>query len=303
MIRVKVPASSANMGAGFDTLGIALNLYSTLEISQRDSGLEIVTHTSGGTVHNDKSNLVYRAMERVFNEVDYHSGGLYIKQNSKIPMTRGLGSSSACIVGGMLAANVMSGRKLSYNDILHLASDMEGHPDNVGPALYGGLCISANVNNRTVVKSTKLINKLKFAVMIPDFFVATKKSRTTLPDEVLIKDAASNISSALMLCYSLTSGDFSELRYGVNDKLHQPYRKRYIDGFDEIFKTTYENGSLATYLSGSGPTIMSIIDGNDTGFANKMEKFFQANSHKWRCMVLECDNVGSVVSEISEQIK
>lgn len=300
MIRVKVPASSANMGAGFDTLGIALNLYSTLEVSQRDSGLEIVTYANGGTVHNDKSNLVYRAMERVFEEVSYQPSGLYIKQDSKIPMTRGLGSSSACIVGGMLAANVMSGRKLSYNDILHLASEMEGHPDNVGPALYGGLCVSANIDNRTVVKSTKLINNLKFAVMIPDFFVATKKSRGTLPDMVSIKDATDNISSSLMLYYSLVSGDFSELRYGVDDKLHQPYRKKYVDGFDEIFATTYEKGSLATYLSGSGPTIMSIIDGNDTEFRSEMENFFQTNSHKWKCMILECDNVGSVVSELPE---
>ena len=303
MINVKVPASSANMGAGFDTLGIALNIYSVLEVSERESGLEIITNTSGGTVHNDKTNLVYRAMERVFDRTGYYPKRLYIKQQSKIPMTRGLGSSSACIVGGMLAANVLSGRTLSYNDILHMASDMEGHPDNVGPALYGGLCVSANVNRRTIVKSTKLVNNLKFAVMIPDFFVATKKSRGTLPEFVLRSDAALNISSSLMLYYSLISGDFTELRYGVRDKLHQPYRKQYIDGFDEIFRTTYENGSLATYLSGSGPTIVSIIDGNGREFTNKMDEFFQANSHKWRCIILECDNVGSVVWETQDLIK
>ena len=296
MIRIRVPASSANMGAGFDTLGIALNLYSVLEVSETESGLEIITHTNGGIAHNDESNLVYRAMKRVFDEVEYTPSGLYIKQESKIPMTRGLGSSSACIVGGMLGANVISGRRLSYNDILNLASDMEGHPDNVGPALYGGLCISANVGKRTVVKSTKLCNNLKFAVMIPDFFVATRKSRGALPDFVAMRDAAANISSALMLYHSLVSGDFSELRYGVRDMLHQPYRKRYVDGFDDIVKKTYESGALATYLSGSGPTIMSIIDGDNTEFANSMGKFFRDNSHKWKCTILECDNVGSVVS-------
>lgn len=300
MIRVKVPASSANMGAGFDTLGVALNLYSVLEVRERKSGLEIVTLANGGTVHNDKSNLVYRAMERVFEKTGYYPEGLYIKQDSKIPMTRGLGSSSACIVGGMLAANVLSGRQLSYNEILHLASEMEGHPDNVGPALYGGMCISADIGNTTVAKSVKICSNLKFAVMIPDFFVATKKSRGTLPEFVSINAASSNISSALMLYYSLTTGDLSQLRYGVRDRLHQPYRKKYIDGFDDIFNKTYENGSLATYLSGSGPTIMSIIDGDDTEFAVKMENFFKTNSHEWRCMLLECDNVGSVVSEIPE---
>ena len=132
--------------------------------------------------------------------------------------------------------------------------------------------------------------------MIPDFFVATRKSRGALPDFVAMRDATANISSALMLYHSLVSGDFSELRYGVRDMLHQPYRKRYVDGFDDIVKKTYESGALATYLSGSGPTIMSITDGDNTDFAADMEKFFRDNSHKWKCTILECDNVGSVVS-------
>ena len=251
MIRVRVPASSANMGAGFDSLGVALNLYSNLEIEETEGGLQIISSTMGGTVHNDKKNLVYRAMERVFDEVNYVPKGIRIKQESKIPMTRGLGSSSSCIIGGMLAANVMSGRRLSYPEILNLAADMEGHPDNVGPALYGGLCISASIDGRTVVKSTKLCYDLKFAVMIPDFYVATKKSREALPQTVRLKDAADNISSALMFYNSVISGDFENLRYGVNDKIHQPYRKRYIEGYDEIFDKTYELGSCATYLSGS----------------------------------------------------
>lgn len=298
MIRVRVPASSANMGAGFDSLGVALNLYSNLEIEETEGGLQIISSTMGGTVHNDKKNLVYRAMERVFDEVNYVPKGIRIKQESKIPMTRGLGSSSSCIIGGMLAANVMSGRRLSYPEILNLAADMEGHPDNVGPALYGGLCISASIDGRTVVKSTKLCYDLKFAVMIPDFYVATKKSREALPQTVRLKDAADNISSALMFYNSVISGDFENLRYGVNDKIHQPYRKRYIEGYDEIFDKTYELGSCATYLSGSGPTIISILNGESNGFKSKMEQFFSEKSHKWRCLILECDNVGSVVSVI-----
>lgn len=298
MIRVRVPASSANMGAGFDSLGVALNLYSNLEIEETEGGLQIISSTMGGTVHNDMKNLVYRAMERVFDEVNYVPKGIRIKQESKIPMTRGLGSSSSCIIGGMLAANVMSGRRLSYPEILNLAADMEGHPDNVGPALYGGLCISASIDGRTVVKSTKLCYDLKFAVMIPDFYVATKKSREALPQTVRLKDAADNISSALMFYNSVISGDFENLRYGVNDKIHQPYRKRYIEGYDEIFDKTYELGSCATYLSGSGPTIISILNGESNGFKSKMEQFFSEKSHKWRCLILECDNVGSVVSVI-----
>ena len=279
-------------------MGVALNLYSNLEIEETECGLLIISSTMGGTVHNDKKNLVYRAMERVFDEVIYVPKGIRITQESKIPMTRGLGSSSSCKIGGMLAANVMSGRRLSYPEILNLAADMEGHPDNVGPALYGGLCISASIDGRTVVKSTKLCYDLKFAVMIPDFYVATKKSREALPQTVRLKDAADNISSALMFYNSVISGDFENLRYGVNDKIHQPYRKRYIEGYDEIFDKTYELGSCATYLSGSGPTIISILNGESNGFKSKMEQFFSEKSHKWRCLILECDNVGSVVSVI-----
>ncbi len=296
MIRVRVPASSANMGAGFDTLGIALNLYSILELEETDGGLEIITKGHNNVVHNDKMNLVYRAMDIVFKEVGYTPSGLKIVQDSKIPMTRGLGSSSACIIGGMLGANVISGRQLKYNEILDLATNMEGHPDNVAPAMYGGLCVSARIDGKTVVNSTKLLHNIKFAVMVPDFFVATRKSRGVLPESVAFSDAVGNISSALMFYSALVKGDMDSLRYGVGDRLHQPYRKHYIDGFDDIFEMTYECGSYATYLSGSGPTIMSLIDGDDHTFKGKMERFFSDNAHKWRCMILECDNVGSVVS-------
>lgn len=297
MIRVRVPATSANMGAGFDTLGIALNLYSHLETAERESGLEIVTINNTGTAFNDKRNLIYRAMSQVFDTVGYSPRGLYIKQDSKIPMTRGLGSSSACIIGGMLAANVMSGRKLSYHEILKLATDMEGHPDNVGPALYGGFCVSAKEAGDVFVKGAKLAPGLKFAVMIPDFFVATRKSRGALPENIPLRDAAQNISSALLFRDALISGDFDLLRYGVEDRLHQPYRKNYIDGFDEIFNETYKLGSKATYLSGSGPTIISILTGDGEDFKNKMSSFFSGSLYSWKCLLLECDNVGSVVSE------
>lgn len=296
MICVRVPATSANMGAGFDTLGIALNLYSHLEVEETPGGFEILTINNTGSVQSDKTNLVYRAMEKVFNAAEYTPTGLRIKQKSKIPMTRGLGSSSACIIGGMLAANVMSGRKLTYSRILDMATEMEGHPDNVGPALYGGFCVSAVDCGKTMVKSIKLKNNLKFAVMIPDFFVATKKSRGVLPEQLPFRDAVSNISASAMFQAAMATRDYDLLKFGVRDKIHQPFRKGYIDGFDDIFEKTYEAGSLATYLSGSGPTIMSILNKDAYGFKHSMQNFFRENSHDWKCMILECDNVGAVVS-------
>lgn len=298
MIKVRVPASSANMGAGFDTLGVALNLYSRLEVEEIESGLEIITMNASGYVPQDKTNLVYRAMEIVFNETGRYPCGVRIRQNSAIPMTRGLGSSSGCIIGGMLAANALTGRTLTYPEILNLASGQEGHPDNVAPALYGGMCISMTAGNKVFTKSIKLDPKIKFAVMIPDFFVATKKSRGVLPEFIPRSDAAFNIQHAALFVEAMRSGDMELLRYAVEDKMHQQYRKSYIDGFDEIVDMTYKCGARATYLSGSGPTIVSIIDNDYFKFTDKMSAFFSENSHKWTCKVLDVDNVGSVLSEI-----
>jgi homoserine kinase len=298
MIKLKIPASSANMGAGFDTMGIALSLYNRMKIEEIPSGIEIYNSNNGGFIPKGENNLIYRAMNVVFKNVGYIPKGVRIIQNSDIPMTRGLGSSSACIIGGMLAANIISGRQLTYNDIVHLAAQLEGHPDNVGPALYGGLCISLTEGDKTIIKSKKINPDIKFAVMIPDYFVATKKSRSVLPEEIPLKDAAFNISHSLLFYESLISGDMKSLRIGAEDRLHQQYRKSYIDDMDKIFEKTYELGSCATYLSGSGPTILSVINKNYREFRMEMRKFFSENRHSWRCIVLDIDNVGSVVSQI-----
>lgn len=301
MIKVKVPASSANMGAGFDSLGIALNLYNRLEVEEIPEGLEVEVINSKGYVPKDENNLIYRAIMRVFEYTDYKAKGLHIVQNSTIPMTRGLGSSSACIIGGMLAANIISGRKLGYDEILNLAAQMEGHPDNVAPALYGGFCASVFNGKQVFTRSTKLDARIRYAVMIPDFFVATKKSREVLPETVSLKDAAFNISHATLFQSALISGKTELLKEAVKDRLHQCYRKDYIDGFDNIVEKTYEYGSKATYLSGSGTTIVSVIDENYFEFNAKMQQFFRENSHEWTCKILSVDNVGAIVSQVENE--
>lgn len=303
MIKVKVPASSANMGAGFDTLGVAVGLYNRVSIEEIEKGLRIKTVNPGGFVLQNENNLIYRAMQAVFDIVGYKPKGVRIIQKSAIPMTRGLGSSSACIISGMLGANAMSGRKLPYSEILNLAAKMEGHPDNVAPAMYGGFCISMMEGDRVITKSIKLDPKIKFAVMIPDYFVATRKSRGILPSKVSINDAAFNIGRASMFQTALVSGDMELLKYACEDRLHQPYRKNYIDGMDEIFDTTYQLGARATYLSGSGPTVVSIIDSNYDSFYKNISNFFKENSHKWTCKILSIDNVGTVVSELKHRME
>lgn len=286
------------MGAGFDTLGVAVGLYNRMEIEETESGLVVINRNTQSYIPRDTSNLIYRAMLCLFEQVGYEPKGYRIAQNSNIPMTRGLGSSSACIVGGMLAANIISGRQLTYNEIIHLAATLEGHPDNVGPALFGGFCVSLTDGGTTIIKSTKIESHIKFAVTVPDFFVATKKSRGVLPSQVDYKDAVYNIGHASMMQAAMLTGDMKALEVAARDKMHQQYRKNYIDGMEDIFEKTYALGSHGTYLSGSGPAIMSIIDGGYDEFRKGMREYFEENNLKWKCMILPIDNVGSVVSVI-----
>jgi len=297
MVEIRVPATSANMGAGFDTMGIALGLYNFIKVQEIDSGLEITNLNSREYIPTNENNLIYRAVCRVFDEVGYVKKGIKIIQDSSIPVTRGLGSSSACIIGGLLGGNVLSGRKLSYDRILELAVEMEGHPDNVVPALYGGFCVSVRDSEKTHFKSFKLSPELKYAIMVPDFFVPTKKSRGLLPKEVAFEDAVHNIQRAVWFATGLASGNFEALKLGVDDKLHQPYRKNYVDGMDEIFEKTYELGAKATFLSGSGPTILSVLDNDFFEFKASMQAFFKESNHKWKCRIIKIDNVGAVVKE------
>lgn len=294
MVYVRVPATSANMGPGFDSMGIAVGMYNSLRISEIESGLTIYNNSFEFIPDNEK-NMVYRAICRVFDEVGYKKRGLRIIQNSDIPVTRGLGSSSACIIGGMLAANVISGRKLSYGEILDLAVEMEGHPDNVTPALYGGFCVAAAENGHTVFMSNKITGGMKMGVIIPDFFVSTKAARVLLPENVTLKNASYNISRAALLTSMLIAGKTGDLKTAVCDKLHQDVRKVNIPHYDEIVEKAYEYGACGAYLSGSGPTIAAILPADCRAFEKKMNVFLKSLEKKWRCLVLPIDNVGAIL--------
>ncbi len=296
MIYIRVPATSANMGAGFDSLGIALGLYNTMRISEIDSGI-VVYNNSKDFIPTGERNLIYRAMCRVFDEVGYQKKGIKIIQNSDIPVTRGLGSSSACIIGGMLAANAISGRQLKYSEILNLATDMEGHPDNVTPALFGGFCVATREDGKTIYSSNKLRAGLKAAVMVPDFFVSTKASRGALPENVTLQDTSYNISRASLLTSLLINGKYDDLKCAVKDKIHQDYRKTNIPHFDAMMERSYELGAKATYLSGSGPTMVSLLSDNYDAFEKGMTGYLESLGEKWRVSVVSVDNVGAILKE------
>lgn len=303
MVEVRVPATSANMGAGFDTMGIALGIYNRIKVSETENGLRIVNVGSDEYIPVNESNLIYRSIARVFDEVGYKKRGLWITQNSDIPMTRGLGSSSACIIGGLLAGNNISGNHMSREELIRLAVEIEGHPDNVVPAMYGGFCISATDDGTVYHRSFKISPRLRYAIMIPDYFAATKKSRGILPETVPFSDAVFNVSRASWFAASLVGGKFENLKIGTQDKLHQPYRKSYVDGMEQIFDAAYNFGARAVFLSGSGPTVVAVLEGDTDGFEDKMSAFFEQNGHKRQCKIVEIDNVGAVVKTYTPHTK
>lgn len=295
MVTVRVPASSANMGSGFDTLGVGVGLYNTVSAEEIPSGLDIRSVNAADYIPKDEKNLIYRAMMEVFDEVGYEPSGLRIVQKSDIPVTRGLGSSSACIIGGMLAANVISGRRLKYDEILNVALRLEGHPDNLAPALYGGFCVSMMNDGKAITKSIKINSDIKFAAMIPNFFVPTNKSRRVLPDTIGYRDAVFNISHATMFATLFASGNLDNLHLAVQDKMHQQYRSVYIDDMEGIFEQSYKLGAKAVYLSGSGPTIMAVLNDNYSQFQMGMQKYFKEKNKQCTCKILSVDNVGAIV--------
>ena len=293
MITVKAPATSANMGPGFDCMGIAVNLYNTITIEETDGGLEIdILDKSREFLPMDSTNCVYMAMDRVFKKAGKHPKGIKLTLDNSIPVTRGLGSSAASIVAGLVGANALIGNPLSQLQILNMATHIEGHPDNVAPSLLGGYVISLRSNNDIKYSRNEIDKKYKFAAIVPDFYLSTKKSRAILPKYTSYKNASYNIAHASLLSASLINGDSDGIRAALKDKLHQHYRLSYIKGGHWIMKSALEFGALGAYVSGAGPTIMAVLDGNYDEFYEKMNAYLRQRFAGWQVKIFEVSNVG-----------
>jgi homoserine kinase len=297
MIKVRVPATSANMGPGFDSLGVALQLYNYVTVEEIDSGIEIeILDSSKKFLPQNEKNLVYRAMKEVFEKAKYSPSGIKLTLESFIPVTRGLGSSSAGIVGGLYAANLLSGKPFSKEELLRMAVMLEGHADNVTPAMMGGFTVSVLQHGKHHFVSHKLKDDLRFAAIIPDFPLATKKARAILPRFVSHRDAVYNTGHSSLLAASLISGDYSNIRVAVGDRLHQYYRKNLIPSMDELFNICYRNGALGVYLSGAGPTLIAIINAENKEFFPNVSRILAQKMQNWHLDILKTDNLG--VTEI-----
>ena len=294
MIHIQIPATSANLGAGFDALGLALTYYNYVDMEESDR-LEI-TSDDDQIIPTDETNLIYTSAKDLFNVCGRELKGLRLHQTNNIPMARGLGSSSACIIAGLLGANTMLGDPLSLDELVNMAAQIEGHPDNTAPALLGGI-VTAVFNGKKVewVKQ-EVRTRLKFVAIIPDYELKTEAARAALPKEVAHKDAVFNLSRAALFSASLLTGKYENLRTAVQDRLHQPYRLELMPHAKEVFDIAYTHGAYAVYVSGAGPTVMAIVDEDNSFFTGKMEFSMEAAGiYGWKVRELEIDNQGAKI--------
>ncbi len=297
MIHVKIPATSANVGSGFDSVGFALKLYNEIWVEEAPAGvLEIESLGGDKNVPKDENNLIYSTIADFFRNERKELPGLRIKQKDNIPFTRGLGSSAACIAGGLLIANKLAGTNYSKKELAVMAARKEGHPDNTNPAIFGGVVSGAMTEGSMVYVKMNMPEKLIYAVMVPDYYVSTQKARAVLPTDVPLRDAVFNCQRAALLTASIATGRFDNLRVAVDDRLHQPYRKELIPGLYSIFDESYHKGALATFLSGAGPTIISLLEKKDMeSFDKGMKIFFEHAYGNWKIDYIAPDNDGAQI--------
>ncbi len=294
-VKILVPATSANVGAGFDALGLALSLHNTVTMEEWDK-LDIMA-SDGSLVPTGTSNLIYRSAKAVYGQLGKPIKGLRIRQENPIPMARGLGSSSACIVAGILGANALLGNPLTKRQMLTLATSIEGHPDNVAPAMLGGF-VSSVFDEGQVFTARKEINEeLAFAAFIPNFKLLTEKARAALPKTVDRRDAVYNLSRAALATAAFCDGDYELLRVATKDALHQQYRLPLIPGGERVFEIAWDLGAYAVYISGAGPTIMAVVHRDNCEFFEKAEEALleQPETMAFSLRRMLADNTGAVV--------
>ncbi|RMD46329.1 MAG: homoserine kinase [Aquificota bacterium] len=293
-IKIKVPATSANLGAGFDTLGIALNLYNEFIVEESNS-IEIETVPRIPEFENLEKNLFVRVLKETCEYLGNEFHGVKVKQIIKVPVSRGLGSSATAIVGAILASFTANKKQLKDEDFFNIAYKFEPHPDNLLPAWKGGL-ISACVNNgKTYYSKIPFPKELKAIVVIPDFELSTEKAREVLPKNVPLKDAIFNVQRVSLFISALVNKNYELLKIAMDDKLHEPYRKNLILNFDKVKENALKEGALGVSLSGAGSCMIALAKKNFDNIGKAMVEAFKEKNINAEYKVLEVNEEGAKV--------
>lgn len=287
-MKFRIPASSANLGPGFDCFGIAWQCYNEIEFIPREEGLVI---SGCNEKYRNEDNLAYKAYHAAMTWAGQRESGLEIRfGRTDIPVSRGMGSSAALIVGGVVAANAIHGLELSGSELLAIATSVEGHPDNIAPALFGGFTVSAMDGIAAVTTHFPISEKLFFTLLIPDFELSTELARSVLPEAVSRQDAIFNISRSALLIKALERGDRQLMRIALEDKLHQPYRTKLIQGFETAEAAAKKLGAMGICISGAGSTLLCIADRPE--FSAEMEEALKESLPGWKVLGVKPDLQG-----------
>lgn len=292
---VSVPASTSNLGAGFDALGLALKLYNDFIVEPADFYSAEIEGEGKEELPKDEKNLFIRAYRSTMEYLGKNQP-IKVTQINRIPLGRGLGSSATAIVGGILAAQKISGKELSLPEVIDIAFKFEPHPDNVLPAYTGGFVVAATNGDLTYLK-LDWPHELKVIIVVPELFLSTEESRSVLPETYPRKDVIFNIQRVALLLGALQKKDYSLLKEAVKDRIHQPYRCDLIPSFWEVLSEGYKAGAYAVYLSGAGSCIGAIADKNFDDIGKAMTSVFDALGIESRYLVLDVDENGAEIKE------
>jgi homoserine kinase len=280
-VSVRVPATTANLGAGFDCIGAALSLYNQFTFTLADSFQIIARGTEADRVAVDEQNLAYQAFVQVFDRLQRPIPGIKLEIDLEVPLARGLGSSATAIVGGLLGANGLAGLPLSLAEIMAMAIAMEGHPDNVVPALIGGCRLAASYGEKWEICDVPWHSNIVPVVAIPNFELSTAEARQVLPTTYSRADAVFNISHLALLMRGLETGNGQWVRAGMVDKIHQPYRQQLIKGYVEVETAAVTAGAYGIVISGAGPTLLALVD------ESRVPAVVQAIAEAWQAVGIE----------------
>lgn len=281
-VSVKVPATSANLGPGFDCFGLALPFYNTVTIEELvdpTEGIQINVYSDNYDINDfhiptDETNIVYKAVELLYNYIGQTPHAMRINVNTNIPIAKGLGSSASVIVGGIMAANELLGNPADSDALLSIANEIEGHPDNIAPAMHGGFILSSVEDDGSIAyRKIDWPEDWKLTVCIPDYELSTSISRSLLPEQIALADAAFNARRCGMFVEALHTKDTELMKLALQDKMHQPYRTKLVPGLDEIIQSLkHKENVLGTVLSGAGPSMMVISHNNGVDEIKKIIK-------------------------------
>ena len=305
---VHVPATTANLGPGFDCLAMALDLWNEVSFAVTDSGFKVQVEGYGeDTLPLDGSNLILQSAMRLFQAAGCEApAGLSIYCVNQIPLGSGLGSSAAAVLAGLLGANELCGNPLTKDGILQLAVEIEGHPDNAAAAVYGGLVVIGNTGSRLITYPLGRINvggeTLQTAVVLPDFQLSTHDARAALPRQVSLPDAVFNMGMTALVIQALRDGDMALLGEVMQDRLHQPYRLKLIPGAEAAILAAKNRGAAAAALSGAGPSVIAFGLEDMQGVADAMAAEFAKVGLKSESFCLPMTEVGAWVERVEDII-